>query len=232
MRTVLFYIIYSLLSILFLIALAGVLSPGWLALLGVLIHISLFLYIRFEFKRVSPITLKYLYLAIVAMVVGLLFLDRNYQSYNLLLGTLFFMGANLCYTKLFYRYSNIMIKPVIPFFLIAFMVVMTILLLLYDYFGYYYGLGLVCLFVVLDCLQAAYLRKGRVPVESFRLVFYGMLFFFAVQVLATFEHLKYNLRWLEVLNVAVYLISQLMIISGLKQEREIHSESFHANGHN
>ena len=229
MRSGLFYIIYTLLSILLLTALAGFMSSTWLLPLGILIHISLFLYIRGEFKRITTSTLKYLYLAILAMVIGLLFLNREYRLYNFLLGNLFFLVANLCYTKLFYKYSNIKIKPVIPFILIAFMVVLTILLLLYDYFGYYYGLGLVCLFVVLNCVQAAYLRLGRVPQVSFRLVFYGMLLFFIVQVLSTFEHLKFNLRWLEVLIGALYLISQLMIISGLIREKEEHSESIGSN---
>lgn len=222
MRSGLFYSIYALLSLLLLVALAGLLNTTWLLPLGVLIHISLLMYVREAFKGMEISILSYLYLAIVAILVGLFFFTRVYNAYNLLLANLFFLGANLCYTKLFYRYSSLKVKPVIPFLLLAFLVVLTILLLLWDYFGYYYGLGLVCLFAVLNGLQAAYLRKNRVSNISFRLVFYGMLLLFIVQVLSTFEHLKFNMVWLNVSITAGYLIAQVMIINGLIQEKEIH----------
>ena len=86
----------------------------------------------------------------------------------------------------------------------------------------------VCLFVVLNCLQAAYLRYGKVPPASFRLVFYGMLLFFLAQVLTAFEHLELHLMWVDVLVVAIFLISQLMIFRGLKNENGNNSGIFHS----
>lgn len=214
----LFYIFYSLVSVFLMLAVGGVLPPVLSFPFGALICVILFLYIRNEFKGVRSSTLFYLNIAVVAMLLGSFFFQRVYPTYNFFLGILFFVVANLSYTKLFYKYSQIKIKPLIPFYLIAFMVVITIFLLLYTHFGYFYGLGIVSLFVMLNCLQAAYLRNGRVPPKSFRLVFYGMLLFFIIQVFSAFDHLELNLRWLNVVIIAGFLISQVMMIRGLKLE--------------
>lgn len=219
MSTRVFYIVFSFLSILFLLGIFRNVNAAYVFALTLLVFLLLFLFAQQQLKGAPASTMKYLYLAIAAMFIAFLFLSRVYKFYNHLMGIMFLLLANLAYTKLFYKFSDFRIKPLIPFLLITFVVIGTIIFLLFDFYGTYYGLGLVYMFLLLDCLQVAWLRRNRVHRISFRLVFYGMLLFFLVQVVSFFNHVQLHLRWLTAIKGILYLLSQLMIIRGLKLER-------------
>lgn len=225
MSSKLFYIVFTLLAIALVVVVLQGANSILMFPLTALVFFGLFLFAYKQFKEVKASLVSYLYLAIGLMFIGFFFFFKAFVIYDHFLGVLFFMLANLAYTRLFYKTSDVRIKPVIPFMLVALVVIATITLLLFDYYGYYYGFGLLYFFVVLNCLQAAYLRYRMVNTESFRLVFYGMLLFFAMQVLSVFDHLDFKvISWVSAITLAGYLISQIMIMRGLRLEKDIRDQ--------
>lgn len=213
-----FYWLYALLSVINLIVIAIDSGSFYRDLLLLLIVVVLFIYLNVEFRDVPRFRTNYLYISIGAMAIGLIFLREGRPGYNLQIGALFFLIANLSYTKLFYRCSDIRIKPLIPFILVVLVVVLSLFFFFYEYLDYYYGLGLVYLLIFLNCFQAAYMRNSIVSTASFRFVFYGMCFFFLAQVSAVFYQFAFAHSLIEVIGVGCYLISQVMIIRGLVLE--------------
>lgn len=194
----------------------------WRPLIEPLMMILLILHFRQKYTNENTCDPRLVNIALGCILLGGIFLMYDSMFYSFLTGFCFFLIANLAYTLLFYRCADLSIKRAIPFIVIASLVAMTLLYYFYDALGPYFIPASIFLFVMLNCLQAAYLRYPLVNRQSYYLVFTGVLVFFISQVAAAIFHFIDQVKWVGFLVISTFFISQFLIINGvLKNKAEI-----------
>ena len=187
----------------------------WRPILEPLLMIILTLRFKQRYKKSKVTDPRLVYIALAAIMLGGLFLLDFFPLSSFLVGFCFFMIANLSYTLLFYRCADLRIKRAVPFIIFASFSAMTLLYIFYDVLGNYFVPGSFFLLVLLNCVQAAYLRYGVVNNLSFYLVFIGVIFFFTAQVAAAYFHFISQNLWIGMIILISFFVSQILIIKGI-----------------
>lgn len=187
-----------------------------------LMIVLLLLHFRQEYRKDHTCDPRLIHIALGAILLGGVFLMYESPVYKFLIGFCFFLVTNIAYTILFYRCADLHVKRAIPFIIVAAVVAMVLLYIFYEHVGDYFILASAYVFVLLNCVQAAYLRYTLVNAQSYYLVFTGVILFFISQVAAAVFHFMNRADWLGVLIIATFFISQFLIIKGvLKNKTEL-----------
>ena len=214
-RSLTFYLIYFGLMLTDLILLISHPEGIWRPVIEPLMIILLFFHFRQNYTTDNTCNPKQVQLALACILLGGLFLMNSLPVYSFLAGFCFFLLANIMYTLLFYRNADLKVKRVLPFILIASVLAMTLLYIFYEYLGDYFIPASFYLFVLLNCMQAAYLRYHMVRPNSFYMAFAGIILFFISQVAAAFHHFINHSVFLEVLIIITFFLSQFLIVKGV-----------------
>lgn len=187
----------------------------WRLLLDPLLMIILFIYFRQRYKTLRTNTPRLVQTALVALILGGFFLIETLPFHNFLAGFSLFLIANISYTIMFYRYAEMNLKRVIPFIIVVCLIAMVLLYYFHDSLGDYFLLASIYLFVMLNCIQAAFLRYKMVNTKSFYQVLIGASIFFIAQVAAALHYFLYPNDHLNLLMIFGFFTSQLLIIQGV-----------------
>ncbi len=174
----------------------------------------IFLFIKTSESLSKPIK-NLMLLALVFSLLGdilLLFVDQSQHFFTL--GLVAFLTAHLMYVVLFLKHRN---KEKSPFGFIA-------LLLIYAASLFYFlkdGLGVmlipvvIYMVVILAMSTTAYLRKNKVNVLSYGLVFLGALFFMASDSILALNKFHQSIPWSNISIMVTYAIAQYLIVLGV-----------------
>ncbi|MBL7473645.1 lysoplasmalogenase [Robertkochia sediminum] len=215
MRSILYYIAYFGLLLADLLLIHFRPESNWRPVLEPALMVILFLYFKFHYRVKNTDHPRLVQVALSSLLLGGFFLMKSAPLNSFLAGFCFFLIANIAYTLMFYRYADMNLKRVIPFVTVAYIMAIALLYYFYDAFGYYFLPAFFYIFVLLNCLQAAFLRYNMVSPKSYYLVFSGVFLFLIAQVLAGVYYFLIPEAFLVPLVVAIFFISQILIIHGV-----------------
>ncbi len=174
----------------------------------------IFLFVKTSESLSKPIK-KLTLLALVFSLFGdvlLMFVDKSEHFFTL--GLVAFLTAHIMYVLLFLKHRN---KERSPYGFI-------VLLLIYAASLFYFlkdGLGVmlipvvVYMLVILSMATSAYLRKNKVNILSYGLVFFGALFFMASDSILALNKFYQAIPWSNISIMVTYAIAQYLIIIGI-----------------
>ncbi|WP_224490678.1 lysoplasmalogenase [Robertkochia flava] len=215
MSSLTFYIIYFGLLISDLILIISHPEGFWRPFFEPLMILLLLFHFRQNHKEDNTCNPKQVQIALVSIILGGLFLMNSLPVYSFLAGFCFFLLANILYTILFYRCADLRVKRAIPFIVIASVLSMILLYVFYEHLGDYFIPASFYIFVLLNCMQAAFLRYKVVNDNSFYLTFIGMVLFFISQVAAAFYHFIDHSTALKFIVIISFFLSQFLIVKGV-----------------
>lgn len=220
MRSLTFYIAYFGLLLTDLILIYSHPAGQSRLLLEPLMIILLILHFRQHYSKEHSCDPKFVMIALGSILLGGLFLTDNFPMYSFLAGFCFFLVANIAYTLLFYRCADIRMNRVLPFITIASILAMGILYIFYDELGDYFIPASFYLFVLLNCMQAAFLRYKMVNSTSFYFIFTGTVFFFIAQIVAAFHYFLNPSPVFDFIIMGTFFTSQFLIVEGMLKNTE------------
>lgn len=215
MRSLLYYIAYFGLLIADVLLIHLQPEGNWRPVLEPALMVILFLYFKFHYRVKNTDHPRLVQVALSSLLLGGFFLMKSAPLNSFLAGFCFFLIANIAYTLMFYRYADMNLKRVIPFVSVAYVMAFALLYYFYDAFGYYFLPAFFYIFVLLNCLQAAFLRYKMVSPKSFYLVFSGVFLFLVAQVIAGVYYFLIPESFLVTLLIVTFFISQILIIQGV-----------------
>ena len=179
----------------------------------------IFLFIKASKSLSKPIK-RLTLLALVFSLLGdvlLMFVATSEHFFTL--GLVAFLTAHVMYVLLFLKHRN---TKKSPFGFIA-------VLLIYAACLFYFlkdGLGsmllpvVVYMIVILTMATTAYLRKQKVTMRSYGLVFFGSLCFIASDSILAFDKFYQPLPWSNISIMVAYAFAQYLIIIGILKLRD------------
>ena len=179
----------------------------------------IFLFIKASKSLSKPIK-RLTLLALVFSLLGdvlLMFVATSEHFFTL--GLVAFLTAHVMYVLLFLKHRNAKNSP---FGFIA-------VLLIYAAYLFYFlkdGLGsmlvpvVVYMIVILTMATTAYLRKHKVTMRSYGLVFLGALCFMASDSILAFDKFYQPLLWSNISIMVTYAFAQYLIIIGILKLRD------------
>lgn len=215
MRSLIFYIAFFGLLIADLLLLHMHPEGNWRLFFEPLMMLLLLFYFRHEYRLYAEGYPRLILIALIALIFGGFFLMEANPMNNFLVAFCFFLISNIAYTLMFYRYSDLSFKRVIPFITVASLLAMVLLYYFYDALGDYFLPASFYIFVLLNCIQAAFLQYGMINPRSFTLMFSGVILFFFAQVIAAIHYFLVPEDYLVFLIVATFFTSQLLIVKGV-----------------
>ncbi len=163
----------------------------------------------------------YVLLGLLSFLIGDIFvIDYSTQVFFIVSMLLFSLGK-LFYCLKFTNFEDFNVNRLIPFLIICFIFMVFIFRLIYENLGDYFIPVLIYFFVSLLLALFSFLRKNATNVDSYRMVFLGILFFLVsetVMVLKTFYH---EIIFQDFLVMFTYGVAQYLIVTGLLLEYKI-----------
>lgn len=186
-----------------------------------LVNLSIIGYFHFNSKRLNTLEKKFSYVALLALLLGDLFLIHDTLTLYFMLGMVMFALARICYSIVFSSKAYYNIDRVIPFLAVTLLFILLVIYLIIDklegftipVFGY--------IFLSLLMTKIAYLRKDRVNGKSYNFVMLGCIFFIISETIMVLHKFYTPLPFVSFSIMLFYSLGQYFIISGLTFQREI-----------
>ncbi len=135
-----------------------------------------------------------------------------------LIGFGIFGLANFCYFMVFRTKMTFDLDRVIPFMVVTLFYVLTILYFMYEGLGKLFLPVLIYMALVLNMIQAAYLRNKKANKRSFVLVFLGSVLFVLSESMIGLSKFYQPLPYEDVFIMLFYGLGHFFIIQGILAE--------------
>ncbi len=179
-------------------------------------------YVYFNASHVQVKRLEMILIALSLFLIGdIVFINRdNFILFNVAL--LFYLSAKIFFMRCFFNENVFKVSRLMPFLILSFLYLTTILYLIFDNLSQKYLLQVLVYFFVVQLVALfAFLRAGAVSKFSFIIVFFGVLISFVsdgVTALNLFSNdFHYNGITSIIITIA-YGVSQYLIVVGLLNE--------------
>lgn len=174
----------------------------------------MFLFIKTSQPLSKPIK-KLTLLALVFSLLGdilLMFVDKSEHFFTL--GLVAFLTAHVMYVLVFLKHRN---KEKSPFGFIALLLIYAACLFnfLKDGLGNMLIPVIVYMIIILAMATTAYLRKDKVNIVSYGLVFLGAIFFMASDSILALNKFYQPIPWSNISIMVTYAIAQYLIVIGI-----------------
>ena len=162
-------------------------------------------------KSIKNIT----HLALVFSLIGdilLMFVDKSEHFFTL--GLIAFLTAHVMYVLLFLKHRN---KDNSPYGFIVLLIIFatSLFYFLKDGLGEMLIPVVVYMFVILSMATTAYLRKNKVNILSYGLVFLGALFFMISDSILALNKFYQTIPWSNISIMLTYTLAQYLIVIGI-----------------
>lgn len=169
---------------------------------------------KFKFRRILVVCALLLFLA-----GDLSLIKGNFDNIFLIIGISFFVLGKAFYCFRFLHSKEFKIRRLLPFFVICFLLVITLLFLIFDNLGEMMIPVLIYFFIALMMLLLAYLRKDVVNKTSYKLVLLGAVISIFSDSVTAIKEFYIDIPYQEIMIMLFYGISQYLIITGLVIEK-------------
>lgn len=185
-----------------------------------LVILSLLGYFIVNAKRTPVIKYNVVLVALIMLVLGDLFLIYTNYVISFVVGMLCFVTAKIMYCLRFSTSKDFNVSRVIPFFIGCFAYIILLISMVYDNLNVMFLPVLVYMFISLLAFLMAFLRKEAVNVESYYMVFFGMLLFILADSLVLIDNF-YNsdVLFIDAGVMLFYGASQYLTIMGITHEK-------------
>lgn len=157
----------------------------------------------------------YVLLGLLCFLIGDLFIINHTNQIFFIASMLLFSLGKLFYCLKFTNVKDFDVNRLTPFLITCFVFMVFIFNLIYENLGVYFIPVLIYFFISLLMALFSFLRKEDTNLNSYRMVFLGILFFLVsetVMVLKTFYH---EIIFQDFLIMFTYGLAQYFIITGL-----------------
>lgn len=186
-----------------------------------LVMLTLILYYYFANKEPSVKKNRLVIIGLFLFLFGDIALIFYEHQTIYILGLVFFILGKVFYILRFSNQSDFKLVSLLPFFIICFIYMATIMFLVIDNLGNFFIPTLIYLFACLITILFAFLRKNEVNRISYILVLIGVFFTVicdSISLLQSFYSPDFPYH--EILIMLFYGISQYFIVLGLIKEKK------------
>lgn len=185
-----------------------------------LVTISLLLFFYLNSKNKPQKVRLLIIFALIALLIGDIFIMEYFSHYDLWIGMGFFFLANILYASVFYRSAHFNIDRSIPFVALVSLVCLTLLYFIYEKLDSFFFPATVYMLITLNMSQAAFLRSKVVNNKSYYAVFLGSVFFLVSQAFVAITKFYGNYPLERIVVMLFYGISQYLIVYGILIEKK------------
>lgn len=160
-------------------------------------------------------------LGLVSFLIGDLFIINHTTKVFFITSMLLFSVGKLFYCLKFTNTIDFNMSRLTPFLAVCFLLVVVIFRLIYENLGHYLIPFIIYFFVSLVLALFSFLRKDATNIESYRMVFLGILFFLISEVVMVLKTFYHEIIFQDFLIMFTYGFAQYFIINGLLLEYKI-----------
>lgn len=213
-----FALIFSLILLLELICNQFKSLAQWHYLTKPLIVISLLIFFFLQSKTLQKSIRNLMILALLFSLAGDILLMFDEQNPNFFIfGLIAFLLAHVMYIVVYLKHRNTSRQP-FAFIIILLVYAAGLFYLLKDDLGDMLIPVMVYMVVILTMATTAYLRKGKVPIQNYNLVFLGAILFLVSDSLLSLNLFYKPIPFANFMIMLTYALAQFFIVLGILKQ--------------